>query len=105
VISRSTAGSSARFRNRTTFSRAPERSKSFLKNLASSAVIPIAQNITANSSSFPSTFAWRAICAAQRLWGSPLPEKRGSFCPLTRVFIPSIVLIPVWMNSRGYCLA
>jgi len=105
VINLSTAGSSARFKKSTTLSKAPERSKSFLKNLASSAVMPIAQNITANSSSSPSTFAWRAICAATRLWGSPLPEKRGSFCPLTRVFIPSMTLIPVWMNSLGYCLA
>ena len=105
VIIRSIAGSSARFRNITTFSRAPVLSKSCLKYRASSAVIPMAVNTTANSSSFPRTFACLAICAAILLWGSPAPENSGSFCPLTSEFIPSIELIPVWMNSRGYARA
>ncbi len=32
----------------------------------------------------------------------PEPEKIGSFCPLTRVIIPSITDMPVWIKSFGY---
>ena len=39
------------------------------------------------------------------LWGRPEAEKIGSFCPLTRVFIPSMVEIPVSMKSAGESLA
>ena len=87
--------------NTVTFSRAPVRSKSLMKKLASSWVIPIAANITANSASSPSTLACLAIWAANSLWGKPEPEKIGSFWPLTKVFIPSMVEIPVWINSSG----
>src|SRR5213594_451775 len=101
VMSRSTAGSSARFRNRTARFRAPVRSKSSMNTRASSWVIPIAANTTPNGSWLPSTFAWRAIWSATSLCGSPAPENSGSFWPRTRVFNPSIVEIPVWMNSAG----
>ena len=33
--------------------------------------------------------------------GRPEQEKIGSFCPRTSVFRPSIVEMPVWMNSAG----
>src|SRR5437773_4989876 len=101
VTSRSTAGSSARFRNRTARFRAPVRSKSSMNTRASSWVIPIAANTTPNGSLLPRTFAWRAICRATSLCGRPAPENSGSFWPRTRVFRPSIVEIPVWMNSAG----
>jgi hypothetical protein len=45
--------------------------------------------------------AWRTIWAARRLWGRPEPEKIGSFWPRTRLLRPSMVEMPVWMNSRG----
>src|SRR5438445_1673334 len=101
VISRSTAGSSARFRNRTARFRAPVRSKSSMNTRASSWVIPIAAKTTPNGSLLPRTFAWRAICRATSLCGRPAPENSGSFWPRTRVFRPSIVEMPVWMNSAG----
>src|SRR2546426_5014087 len=101
VISRSTAGSSARFRNRTARFRAPVRSKSSMTTRASSWVIPIAANTTPKGSWLPRTFAWRAICNATSLCGRPAPENSGSFWPRTRVFRPSIVEIPVWMSSAG----
>jgi V/A-type H+-transporting ATPase subunit A len=72
-----------------------------MKKEASSKVIPMAANTTAKSSCPVSTAAWRAIWAAIRLWGRPLPEKMGSFWPLTMGFIPSMVDMPVWMNSDG----
>ena len=62
----------------------------------------MATNTTANSVSWPRILAWRAICAASSLCGSPLPEKMGSFWPRMRVFIPSMTEMPVWMKSRGY---
>ena len=43
----------------------------------------------------------RAIWAARAAWGRPEPEKMGSFWPRTRVFSPSMVEMPVWMNSLG----
>ena len=89
------AGSLARFINRTALSIAPVFVKSSIKNCASSKVIPIAPNTTANFASSPSTFACLAICAATLLCGSPEPENIGNFCPLTRVLSPSIVEIPV----------
>src|SRR3989454_1331160 len=101
VISRSTAGSSARFRNRTARFRAPVRSKSSMNTRASSWVTPLAANTPPTGSWLPSTFAWRAIWSAPSLCGSPAPENSGSFWPRTRVFNPSIVEIPVWMNSAG----
>ena len=36
-----------------------------------------------------------------RLWGRPEAEKMGSFWPRTIGFRPSIVEMPVWMNSEG----
>src|SRR5437870_1192636 len=101
VMSRSTAGSSARFRNRTARRSAPVRSKSSMNTRASSCVIPIAAKTTPNDSPLPTTFACRAICSATSLCGSPAPENSGSFWPRTRVFRPSIVEMPVWMNSAG----
>src|SRR5881409_2154759 len=101
VMSRSTAGSSARFRNRTARRSAPVRSKSSMKTRASSCVIPIAAKTTPNDSRLPTTLACRAICSATSLCGRPAPENNGSFWPRTRVFKPSIVEMPVWMNSAG----
>src|SRR6266540_2771602 len=101
VMSRSTAGSSARFRNRTARLSAPVRSKSFMNTRASSCVMPIAAKTTPNGSLLPRTFACRAIWSATSLCGKPAPEKSGSFWPRTSVFNPSIVEIPVWMNSAG----
>ena len=73
--------------------------KSEIKKSASSNVMPTAAKTTANleSSVTPPvrTLAWRVIWAARLAWGSPDPEKMGSFCPRTRVFSPSIVEMPV----------
>ena len=91
----STAGSLARFTNITVLSIAPVFLKFSLKKFASSKVIPIAAKTTANLSLVPLTVAWLAICAAKCVCGSPLAEKIGSFCPLTKVFNPSIEEIPV----------
>ena len=98
---RSITGSSARLMNSTARSMAPVRRKSSMKKLASSKVMPIAANTTANGSSPCSVRAWRAICAASSEWGKPDPEKIGSFWPRTRVRLPSIAEMPVWMNSSG----
>jgi len=65
----------------------------------------MAAKTTEKDSSEVITLACRAICAASSLCDIPEPEKIGSFCPLTRVFIPSIVEMPVWINSLGYALA
>ena len=105
VAIRSTAGSSARLRKTTADFSAPVLSNSFMNMCFSSLVIPMAMNTTANSSSVPRTFACLAIWSATSLWGRPDAEKIGSFCPLTRVFIPSMVEIPVWMKSEGLSLA
>ena len=72
-----------------------------MKKEASSKVMPMAANTTAKSSCPLMTVAWRAICAAMRLWGRPDAEKMGSFWPRTMGFSPSIVEMPVWMNSEG----
>jgi hypothetical protein len=69
-----------------------------MKYWASSLVIPIAANTTAKAVSEPGTVACLAICRAISLCGRPDAEKIGSFCPRTRVFVPSIVEIPVWIN-------
>ena len=50
------------------------------------------------------TFACLAICAANSACGRPDAENTGSFCPLTKVFNPSIAEIPVCMNSAGKSL-
>ena len=101
VAIRSTAGSLARFVKRTVRSMAPVRRNSWTKYSDSSKVMPMAANTTAKVSLSPRTRAWRAICAASAAWGRPEPEKIGSFWPRTRVFSPSIVDTPVWMNSAG----
>ncbi len=98
---RSITGSSARLMISTERLMAPVRRKSSMKNSASSKVMPMAQKTTAKPSPVPSTRACRAICAATRPCGRPAPEKIGSFWPRTRVFMPSMVLTPVWMNSFG----
>ncbi len=101
VAIRSIAGSLAKFINITVRFIAPVDLKLSIKKFASSNVIPIAANTTANGSFVPTTFAWRAICAASSACGSPLAENIGNFCPLTRVFNPSIAETPVWINSSG----
>ncbi len=63
--------------------------------------MPMAAKTTANSSVEPGTLACRAIWSATSLWGRPELEKIGSFWPRTRVFVPSMVDIPVWMKSAG----
>src|SRR2546422_980395 len=79
----------------------PARPKSSMNPRASSWVTPIAGNTTPKGSWLPRTFAWRAICNATSLCGRPAPENSGCFWPRTRVFRPSIVEIPVWMDSAG----
>ncbi len=91
----------ARFMNRTERAMAPVRLKSLTKKSYSSKVMPMAAKTTANSASEPSTLAWRAICEATFAWGSPAPEKMGSFCPLTKGFMASMEEMPVWMKSEG----
>ncbi len=61
----------------------------------------MAAKTTANDSEESRSFACRTIWAASWLWGSPAPEKIGSFWPRTRVFITSMFESPVWMNSLG----
>src|SRR5213596_182318 len=100
-MSRSTAGSSARLRKRTARRNAPVRSKSSMRTRASSCVIPIAAKTTPKGSRLPRTLACRAICKATSLCGSPAPENSGSFWPRTSVLRPSMVEMPVWMNSAG----
>ena len=90
VMSRSTDGSSARLRNIATLCSTPERSNESMKNRATSCLTPMAANTMANSTSSLSSLACRAIWAAMRLCGRPLPEKMGSFCPRTSVFIRSM---------------
>ena len=97
----STAGSLARFVNSTVRSMAPVRLNSLTKNSDSSNVMPMAAKTTAKLLSPSSTFACRAICAASCACGRPEPEKIGSFCPRTRVLRPSMLEMPVWMNSLG----
>jgi hypothetical protein len=80
VAMRSTAGSSARLRKSTERSIAAVWRSSVMKKSASSKVIPIAANTTANVAGSPAgDLAWRAICAASWLCGRPEPEKIGSF--------------------------
>ena len=43
----------------------------------------------------------RCVQYALAQCGRPEPEKIGSFWPRTRVFSPSMVEMPVWMNSLG----
>ena len=95
MIILSIAGSSAVFRNRTLLFSAPDSSRLLLKYSASLYCTPIAANTTAKSSFVPTTFACLAICAARMLCDIPEPENIGSFCPRTRVIIPSITETPV----------
>ncbi len=97
-------GSDERLRKRTVLSSAPVSSNWRMKKLASSLVMPIAAKTTEKLSDPLSTLACLAICAASALCGSPAAEKIGSFCPLTRVFMPSMLEMPVWMNSDGSSL-
>ncbi len=76
-----------------------------MKNRATSYLTPMAAKTMTNGSSEVRIFAWRMICAASRLCGSPLPEKMGSFWPRISVFMPSMQESPVWMKSRGYVRA
>ncbi len=88
-------GSDDKFMNIAALERAPVFLNSFMKKFASSLVIPMAPNTTAKLSPVFRVFACLAICDASTLCGRPEPENMGSFCPLTSVFIPSIVDIPV----------
>ena len=102
VAMRSTAGSLARLVKSTVRSMAPVRRNSCTKKSDSSKVMPMAAKTTAKlPASSPSTRACRAIWAARAAWGRPEPEKMGSFWPRTRVFRPSMVEMPVWINSLG----
>ncbi len=83
------------FKKRTLLFRAPDSSRLLLKYSASLYCTPIAAKTTAKSSCVPITLACLAIWAAKRLCDIPEPEKIGSFCPLTRVIIPSITETPV----------
>ncbi len=98
--SRSMVGSPAWFRNSTVRSSAPLRANRSTKVWVSRAVIPIPANTTANGSPRGAR-ACSTIEAASSSPGSPGPENTGSFCPRTRVFIPSMALMPVSMNSLG----
>ena len=96
VIRRSATGSLARFRYITTWSETPLSSKVFRKYSATSYFTPMAANTMANFSSESSPReACFTIWAASLSWGSPLPEKIGSFWPLIRVVSPSMAEIPV----------
>ena len=98
VIRRSTTGSFAMFKNITTWSRTPLSAKVERKYSATSYLTPMAANTMANSSSESSPReAWRTICAASWSWGSPFPEKIGSFWPRIRVVRPSMAEMPVRM--------
>ena len=79
VMTRSIEGSEERLRNTTVRSSAPVLSNSFMKKFASSLVIPIAAKTTAKLSVEFRSLAWRTICAAIWLCGSPAAEKMGSF--------------------------
>ena len=105
VINRSTDGSSASDKNIATLWSTPDFSNESMKKRATSYFTPMAANTMAKSTFSFSSFAWRAICAAMRLCGRPLPEKIGSFWPRTSVFIRSMDEMPVWMKSRGYSRA
>ena len=101
VIILSIDGASASDWNITTLLSTPLCSNVFLKNCATSYLIPIPAKTITKSSSELRIFACLIIRAARRLCGSPFPEKIGSFCPRISVFIPSIDEIPVWMKSLG----
>ena len=96
VIRRSTTGSLARLINMETCSETPLSSKVRRKKSATSYLTPMAPNTMANcSSELSPREACCTIWAASWSWGSPLPEKMGSFCPRIRVVRPSIAEIPV----------
>ena len=63
--------------------------------------MPMPAKTMANWTSPPLTFACLMIWAASLLWGSPLPENMGNFCPRIRVFMPSMAEMPVCMKSLG----
>ena len=98
VIRRSTTGSFARFRNMATWSAAPLSSNVLRKKSATSCFTPMAANTMANSSleSSPRDACF-TICAASWSWGSPFPEKIGSFCPRISVVSPSMAEIPAYL--------
>ncbi len=101
VTSRSTEGASAKLKKQATFVATPLSSNVRVNERATSCVTPIAAKTIVKRTSSPGSFACRVIWAARRLCGMPLPEKMGSFCPRTSVFIPSMAEMPVWMKSRG----
>ncbi len=61
----------------------------------------MAANTTRNLDAAEGTVALFTICAVIWPAGSPEPEKMGSFCPLTRVFMMSMDEMPVWTNALG----
>ena len=79
---------------------APLCSKRWTNDSVSRAVIPMATNTTAKRSP-PRVRAFSTMYAASSIAGSPAPEKMGSFCPRTNVFIPSMAEMPVSMKSDG----
>ena len=98
---RSTAGSLARLINSTVRSMAPVFLKALvLKKSASSKVMPMAANTTAKRLAGAAHFGLAGDLGRQIWHGAgQLAEKMGSFCPLTRVFRPSMAETPVWINS------
>ena len=63
--------------------------------LAELAATTVARTMVSSMVTTTAPEAWRAIWAAIRLCGRPLPENIGSFWPRTMGFMPSIVEIPV----------
>ena len=96
-------GSSARFRNRAVWPSAPLDSMASRNCSAVSCGTPIPAKTTAKLSLpwSPRSRARWAISAASRSCGKPPAENSGSFCPRTRLFITSMVAMPVSMKSRG----
>ena len=94
----------ARFRNSTVRASAPLFSISSRKNSALSWGMPMPANTIAKSPAArpsPGRRALQAMSTAMRSWGSPPPEKRGSFWPRTRLFMRSMAVKPVSRNSLG----
>ena len=106
VISLSTTGSLARFRYITTWSDTPLSSKVRRKNSATSILYTHCRKDNGKVLIIvASKEACCTIWAASWSWGSPLPEKIGSFCPRIRV-CQSVNgrEIPVWIKFLGYSL-
>src|SRR5512143_4351675 len=99
--------SEARLRKSAVRGSAPLCSRLRRKYSALSHGTPIPAKTIAKSppAPLPRSRAWLAISTAIRSCGRPPPEKIGSFCPRTRLFMRSSVVIPVSMKSRGLARA